>query len=746
MSRIGTIARRTFLIGTAAIAGGVAFGVYYAKKGVANPLSPRDGEATLNPYVLIDQQGVTIIAPRAEMGQGARTTLAALVAEELDVAWEDIRVLHGPPAQAYYNGAIGAALLPYPEYQLTDFQRSIGDGLDVLGKAMSLQITGGSTSMVDGYEKMRHAGASARETLKEAAAKRLGVARASLKTENGRVVAPDGTELTYVELAPEAAGIDPPKVGLRPSGDWKYLGKSMPRVDMVGKSTGTATFSIDVRPEGLKFAALRRNPYLGGSMNGFDASAAEQMPGVDQVVDMGDGIAVVASNTWLAMQAADAVEVDWAPSPHPATMDEVSARLAAAFDGDTNSEMRSDGDADTVPEGATLVEAEYRMPYLAHATMEPMNATALYTGDSLTIWAGTQAPILARDKAAAEVGLKSGQVTVYTTLMGGGFGRRGEYDFVVHAARLAKAVPGTPVKLTWSREEDMTHDFYRPIAMARYRGAVRDGRAVLLDGQVAAQSAGRQAGGRMMGMEPGGPDKSSVEGAFDQPYAIPNYRLRAYLADLDLPVGFWRSVGSSFNAFMFDSFLDEMAHAAGTDPLEFRYAMMKDEHAPSAGTLAAVREMSGWTGQTPDGVGRGVGFCFCFGTPVATVIEVRDEDGSIRIDRAWMACDVGTALDPSIIEAQMFGGLNYGLSAACFGEITFTDGAVDQLNFPDYDALRMHNAPEVEVRVLETNDHMGGAGEPGTPPGMSALANAIFDLTGKRARSLPLMHDFDLLV
>jgi isoquinoline 1-oxidoreductase beta subunit len=306
-------------------------------------------------------------------------------------------------------------------------------------------------------------------------------------------------------------------------------------------------------------------------------------------------------------------------------------------------------------------------------------------------------------------------------------------------------MPGTPVQLTWSREEDMRHDFYRPGAIARFRGAVKDGRAVLLDGQIAAQSTTRQAGQRLAGFAPPGPDKGHVEGAFDQPYAIPNYRIRGYLAEMDIPVGFWRAVGNSFNGFFHDTFLDEMAHAAGADPLEFRLSMMREAHAPSAGTLEAVREMSGWTGQTPDGIGRGVGFTYSFGCPVAQVVEVIDEGGLIRINRAWIAADVGLALDPGNIRAQLEGGMIYGLSAAVFGQITFAGGAVEQGNFPDYDALRLHNSPLIETRILQSNRHMSGVGEPGTPPAMPALANALFDLTGTRARRLPLLDQFDLL-
>ena len=746
MASIGKIARRTFLIGSAAIVGGVAFGAYYVSRPAPNPLKPGEGEAALNPFVLIDQQGVTLFAPRAEMGQGVKTTWAALIAEELDVELDSVRVLHGPAAAAYYNSAFIGDALPNRGYNVSDFQHSLGETLGVLAKTLNLQGTGGSTSMKDGYTRMRHAGASARETLKQAAANRLGIDRDQFKTANGMVLAPDGTALSYSELALEAGKLDPIKAELRPSSEWRLLGKPQPRVDMVEKATGTAEFGIDVRLPGMKFASVRMNPRLGAAMNGFDAAAAQAMPGVEQIVDMGDGVAVVASNTWLAMQAVETITVDWQDAPYPPETDQVFARIAEAFDDEPNSTMRDDGDVDQLPEGASEISAEYQLPYLAHATMEPMNATALYEGDKLTVWCGNQMPTIILARCAEEAGLESEQVDLHTTYLGGGFGRRVELDFSVLATRLAKQMPGVPVQLTWSREEDMRHDFYRPGAIARMRGAVKDGAAVLMDGQVAAASSSAQFMDRIAGLPAGGPDKVHVEGFFNPPYAIPNFRMSGHLSDIKIPVGFWRSVGNSFNGFFVESFLDEMAHKAGSDPMEFRLALAHKEWAPAAGVLDAVKEMSGWTGKTPDGVGRGVAMCYSFGTPVAEVIEVVDEDGSIRINKAWIACDMGVALDPETVKAQMFGGMAFGLSAACFGEITFAGGEVEQGNFPDYDALRMHTMPQTEVRVLETQKHLGGAGEPGTPPAAPALANAIFDLTGHRARRLPLMHDFDLLV
>ena len=752
MGKLAKYSRRAFLIGVTAIAGGVAFGVYETRKSLPNPLHPGPGQATLNPYILIDAQGVTIITPRAEMGQGVQTTLAALVAEELDVEWVQIRTLHGPAAQAYYNGAILGMALPFKDYALKGWQESAKSATEFLPKMLGLQVTGGSTSMIDGFEKMRLAGATGREMLKQAASARMDVPADTLRTHAGQVIAPSGAALPYTDLAADAARQSVPRgLKLRPRAEWKYLGRDMPRVDLVAKSTGTAEYGADIRLAGMKFATLRMNPHRAG-MQRFDASAAQSMPGVEKIVDLGDGVAVIATNTWLAMQAAQAIEIDWQPAAYPAYTAGLRAAIEAALDGSANSHLRDDGNAakriksaaDTP--GAKVLRASYSVPYLAHATMEPMNATALYTKDALTLWSGNQAPIIARDKAAEAVGLKPAQVSVHTPYMGGGFGRRPEPDFSIYAARVAQAMPGVPVKTMWSREEDMTHDYYRPAAFARFEGVVENGTARALDARIAAPSVTRQSGLRLSGFAAPGPDKGHVEGAFDQPYGIPDYSVRGYLADVTVPVGFWRSVGNSFNGFFHESFIDEMAHAAGADPLEFRLALIRPVHTPSAKLLEKLREISGWRGKTPKGVGRGVAFTYSFGTAVGEVIEVRDTPDGIAITEAWIACDPGIALDPRNIRAQMKSAMIFGLSAAVAGEITFADGATEQQNFPDYDALRMNTAPRITVAVLENNPRIGGVGEPGTPPAAPALANALFDLTGTRARALPLGQTFDFAV
>ncbi|WP_417712760.1 molybdopterin cofactor-binding domain-containing protein [Pseudophaeobacter arcticus] len=745
MASLKKIARRSFLVGSAAILGGVAFGTFKYHQPAPNPLTPGEGKAVLNPFVFVDQSGVTLIAPRAEMGQGVRSSWAALIAEELDVDPAQVTVIHGPAAKAYYNSAMMAEALPGRGYNASDFQHSLGQIVGNFSKFLDLQVTGGSSSMKDGFTRMRLAGASARETLKEAAAQRLGVARALLETEAGYVLAPGDVKLSYAELAAEAAEIAPQEAELRPAAQWKYIGKPVPRIDMTAKVTGTAGFGVDTRIDGMKFAAIKQNPHFGAGMRGFDASAAKDMAGVEQILDLGDAVAVVGSNTWLAQQAVDAIDVDWEPATYPGSTEAIFAEIEAAFAGSANSTMRDDGDVDSLPEGAELIEAEYRLPYLAHATMEPMNATALYTGDALEIWAPNQGPTVVQKAAAALTGLETEAVTVNTTFLGGGFGRRIEVDYTNRAVQIAQQLKGTPVQLTWSREEDMRHDYYRPGAIGRYRAAVKDGKAVMVHGKIAAQSTTQEGAGRMLGLPMSGPDKGHVDAAFNQPLAIPNFRVEGYIAKPMIPVGFWRSVAASFNGFFSDSIIDEMAHKAGRDPLEFRLELARAEWEPAAKVLETVRDMSGWTGKTPAGIGRGVALVYSFGTPVAQVIEVADRDGDIAITKAWIAADLGLVVDPQNTEAQLFSGLAYGLSAACFGEITFDNGAVEQENFPDYDAMRMPSMPAVEVTVLQNQKHMGGAGEPGTPPAAPALANALFDLTGERARELPLNKRFSFV-
>ncbi|NNC77064.1 MAG: xanthine dehydrogenase family protein molybdopterin-binding subunit [Woeseiaceae bacterium] len=739
MGRVAKITRRTLLIGSAAVAGGVAFGYWKYKTPYDNPLLANldKGEAALTPYVRIDQKGVTIITPRAEMGQGVHTTLAALVAEELDVEWDAIRVEHGPASEAYYNGALLEEGAMFPQTDTSWKAELMREMTHIPAKFLGMQITGGSSTTPDAYVKMRVAGAAARQVLLQAAADRLDVDVSTLRTQEGKVVAADGMTLSYSELAVAAADITPPrKPQLKSKSEWKLLGKSLPRIDVVSKSTGTAEYSIDVKLPDMLFASVRSSPRLGGAMNAYDASDAEQMPGVKKIVTLDDGVAVVATNTWYAFKAVNAIRFDWADAPYPGSTKSIFSKLEASFDEDMqDSRFRDDGDTDKAFVEADILQAEYRAPFLAHATMEPMNATALLKNGRLDVWAGTQAPTQAKKEAAAISGLDSENIFVHTTLMGGGFGRRAEMDFIKQAIHVAKELEGTPVKLTWTREEDMTHDAYRPAAIARYRATVANGVPTGLDLELSTVSVFESQMGRI-GMTIPGPDSSIVQAAWDQPYSIPNYRVTGYRAPVMLPVGSWRSVGASQNGFFHESIIDELAHAAGTDPLDMRLQLI--DHEPSRNVVEAVATMSKWGEPLPEGHGRGVAFVLSFGVPVAEVIEVVESDKGIKIVGVWAAVDVGTALDPRNIEAQVQSGINFGLAAAMTGEITVDDGKIQQNNFHTYNSIRMNQAPPITVRIFEHGEKIRGIGEPGLPPAAPALANAIFAATGRRIRELPL--------
>ncbi len=760
---MSALTRRAFLIGSVAIAGGVAFGVYQLRRPQPNPLAGiehADGErsVTLNPYLIIDADGVAIVTPRAEMGQGVHTTLAALVAEEMDLPWQAVRTLHGPTAAAYFNAAMLEAAVPYPSWDRGWLAEGLRDATGVAGKLLGLQLTGGSTSTADAYVKMRKAGAAARGVLVQAAAERWGKEADTLRTDAGAVVDPgSGARLTYSALAEAAAGIeplaDPP---LKPRAQWQLLGRSLPRVDMVAKCTGTARFAIDVRLPDMRYATVVANPYLGGTRAGFDASRAEAMRGVLRVLDLGpaqgDALAVVADNSWRAFQAAAALDIDWRPATDitgdSATMlDEIAASIDRL---EPDAVPRDDGDAEQAlrsarAEARPLVEAEYRAPFLAHTTLEPPSAVALREPERLTLWIGHQAPTLLRDLAAKQLGLAPEQVDVRVELLGGGFGRRAEVDFGLQAAAIADAMPGTPVKLTWTREQDVRHDLYRPAAVARCQGLVgSDGLPQTVRIDIASPSVMRSFSARV-GLPAMGPDKLITEGAARQPYTIANYRVAGYRPDSPVPLGNWRSVGASFNGFFHECFLDELAAAGGVDPLAMRLALTQDYPFAQA-VLQAVGELSDWHTPLPadDGRrrGRGLAMTHSFGSTVAQVVEVSagtdpDRDG-IRIERVHCVADVGLALDPGIVEAQMQSGIVYGLSAAVMGEISFHHGRVEQSNFHDYGALRLAQCPEIRVRILESGDRPTGVGEPGTPPSKPALTNAIYAATGRRIREYPL--------
>ena len=744
MGRARTIARRTFLVGAAAIAGGVAFGTYMVKRSIPNPLLSDldEGDASFNPWVLISPEKVTLIAPHGDKGQGVWSAQAALIAEELDLNWGDFEVSFGMPSAAYWNTGMAEESAPFMS---TDDSRMAETMRGIMGsmmKVIGLQGTGGSTSMPDSFVKLREAGAMARETLKLAASQRSGVPVSDLKTEGGAVVLPDGRTIAYTELAADAAALDPVEgTPLRDPSQWRFIGKPMQRLDIVAKSTGTLDYGIDLKVPGMVHATVCTNPRKGGELVSYDASVAEAMPGVQKVVPIKGGVAVVASNTWYAIQAMNEIVFEWGPAPYPPEQADHWKAVEASFTEDAlDSEWRNDGDVDAA-EG-DVIETEYRSPYVAHAPLEPLNAIVLVTDDQVEVWTGHQMQRMAVDAVAGVTGHASGQVKLYNQFMGGSFGHRLEMEHLKQAAEIANQMRGTPVKMTYSREEDFVQDFPRHISIGRARAITKNGKVEGLDLAIASPSViGSQMG--RAGLSIPGPDSQIAAGAWNNPYDLPNYRMRAYRAPELAPVSSWRAVGANGAGFFFDTALDEAIHAAGADPLEERIRLMG--HEVSRKVLETVGEISSWGGELPANRARGVAFVESFGVPTAEVVEVSNTDAGIKIEKVWVALDVGTVVDPINFENLVQGGVVFGLGHAMNSEITYEVGVAQQSNYHAHEAMRMFQCPEIIVKGLENGTKIRGVGEPPVPPAAPALGNAIFAATGTRIREMPFNKHIDFV-
>ncbi|MEO1609726.1 MAG: molybdopterin cofactor-binding domain-containing protein [Pseudomonadota bacterium] len=739
MGKAGTISRRSVLIGSAAIAGGVAFGTYMVAKEPANPLLDDLGEneVVFNPWVKIDTSTITLITPHVDKGQGVVSAQAALIAEELDVEFGQFETSFGKPSPAYWNTALAEEGVPF---MATDTGITAETMRSVMGgviKLLGMQLTGGSSTMADSFEKLRRAGAVARETLKLAASRQTGVPVAQLKTSGAAVQLPDGTEIKYTELAVLASKLEPVQdVTLRDPGSWRLIGKPMQRLDIVAKSTGTITYGIDLDMPGMLFATVKINPRQGGKLNGYDATAAEQMRGVKHVFPITGGVAVVADNTWRAFQAAEAISLDWGPAPYPAEQAEHWAKIERSFvEERLDAVWRNDGDVETALASGDVISAEYRLPYVAHAPLEPLNAVVHVENDRVDVWTGHQVPQLLRQIVADVTGHRQSQVYLHNQYMGGSFGHRLEFEYVKQAAEIASQLRGTPIKMTYSREEDFAHDFPRQISIGRGRGSVVNGKVEAIDLQLAAPSVIASQMGRA-GLPAPGPDAQIATGAWNNPYSLPNYRMRAYRVPELAPVSSWRAVGAPVAGFAFDCFLDELIFAAGADPMDERIRLM--EHDVSRKVLETAKELSGWSGsKIGANKGRGVAFVESFGVPTAEVIEVTNTPDGIRIDRVWVVCDVGTVVDPVNFENLVQGGVVFGLGHAINCEITYADGKAEQTNYHVHEGMRLHQCPEIIVKGLENGAKVRGIGEPPVPPAAPALANAIFAATGLRIREMP---------
>jgi len=700
--------RRTFLKVAAAAGGGLLLGFQL-------PLFSKEGEpagpAAFAPNAWIrigSDDRITILSGSSEMGQGAMTAIAMLAAEELDADWSKVTAEFAPADKAYTNPLIG------------------------------MQLTGGSTTVRAFWKPVREAGAAARSLLLAAAAQTWGVAPASCQTAANTVIHQEsGRRLSYGELAGKAAGLPlPEKVALKDPADFKLLGKPTPRLDIPAKVDGSALFGQDIRLAGMLVAIVARCPVFGGKLKRFDAGRAEQVKGVRRVVAIPSGVAVVADSFWAAKLGRDALVVEW----DEGALAKVSSadlwrQLQTALDRDKGISARNEGNADKVlQDAAKTVEAVYETPYLAHACMEPMNCTAQVRADGCDIWAPTQAQTLAQQAAARITGLPAEKIKIHTTYLGGGFGRRAEADFVAEAVELAKVI-GVPVKVLWTREDDMQHDFYRPFAYNRLTaGLDAQGMPVAWRHRLAGPSIFARFNPAWI---ENGIDSSAVEGAADLPYNIPNIAVSWAQVDSGVPVGFWRSVGHSQNHFITECFLDELAAAGGKDPYELRRTLLaKKPHHLRALELAATK--AGWGTPPPAGHYRGIAVAESFGSVVAEVAEVSVTDRRVRVHKVTCAIDCGTVVNPDSVEAQMQSAVVFGLTAALYGEITLADGRVQQSNFHDYPLLRLDEMPLVEVHIVPSTEPPGGVGEPGTPPIAPAVANAVFAATGKPVRKLPI--------
>jgi isoquinoline 1-oxidoreductase beta subunit len=704
--------RRKFLKTSLAGATGLIVGFYLP--GRHELLAAEAAPAVMNAFIHISPENtVTIMVSKSEMGQGVATSIPMLAAEELGCDWRKIRFEFAPAARVYFDPAFG------------------------------MQGTGGSTSVHSSWDPLRKAGATAREMLIAAAAQKWGVDASECRAENGEVVHM-GTKrrATYGSLAEAASKLQPPTdVKLKDPAEFKVIGRPYKRLDTPEKTNGRAQFGIDQRRPGMYHAVVLRCPVFGGKVASFNATKAKQVRGVKDVVQISDGIAVVADNTWNAMQGRKALEVQWDFGPNAdVSTDSIFQNFAKALEKPGVVAHKQGDAAGALQDAAQKIEAEYRAPYEAHATMEPMNCTAdVREGEGADLWVPTQFQTPSQATAAKIAGVSPDKVNVHTTFLGGGFGRRGWSDFVVEACEVSKAMKA-PVQVTWSREDDMQHDYYRPASLVRFSaGLDGDGKLVAMQVHVACDSI-------MNWFFPGsvknGLDNSSVDTLANQPYDIPNVLVDYQLVSGPIPQGFWRSVGASQNGFFRECFIDELAAAAKKDPYEFRRDLLKN-NARNLGVLDLVAEKAGWGKNVPAGRHRGIAVVEAFNTFVAEVAEISlDKDKNVKVHRVWVAVDLGQPVNPSIIEQQVRGGVVFGLSQTLKGEITIDKGRVQQGNFDTFEVLRMNEMPHVEVFI--TNSHLvppTGMGEPAVPPIAPAVYNAIFAATGKRIRKIPYRPD-----
>jgi isoquinoline 1-oxidoreductase subunit beta len=715
MNDMINFSRRSFIKSTALVAGGlvVAFSIPQAKRfmGVAQAAET----LTLPPpnaFLRIGaDDSITVMLAHSEMGQGIWTTLPMLIADELDADWSKIKVEHAPAAPSYVHTAYG------------------------------IQITGGSSTTWSEFERYRQAGALTRALLLQAAAKQWKVPVTGLRTENGYVI--NGTQkLSYGQLVDTASTLETPKnVTLKKPEQWKFIGKPTKRLDSADKINGTAKFGQDVQFDGLKIAMVARAPVFGTKLKSYDDSATRKIPGVIKVVKVPTGAAVIAENYWAAKQGREALKLVWDEAGHDRPDTAQLLKQYQALSQKPGVQAAKAGDIASAGKLAKqTLTAEYVLPFLSHAPMEPLNCAVKISGDGCDIWTGTQMQTTDQAAAAKILGVKPEQVKIHTQFLGGGFGRRANprADFVSEAVEVAKAA-GLPVKTVWSREDDVKGGFYRPMFVHRASIALdAQGKPLAWQHTLVGQSIikGTPFEGVMI---KDGIDATSVEGVADSPYVkgTANHQVHLHSVQSDIPVLWWRSVGHSHSGFVMESLIDELAHAAGQEPLAYRRQLLKD-HPRHLAALNLAADKASWGQPLPAGVFRGIAVHESFGSYVAQVAEVSVKEGEVKVHRVVVAIDCGLAVNPDGVQAQMESSVAYALGAALSSEISFKDGQVVQSNFHDYQVLRMKDMPKVEVHIVKSSEKMGGVGEPGVPPLAPAVANAVFAATGKRIRRLPI--------
>jgi isoquinoline 1-oxidoreductase beta subunit len=704
--------RRVFLTRTASVSGGLVLALALPRS-ISASRTPNAARSQLNAWLHIGaDDSITVLVDRSEMGQGVYTALPTLLAEELEIDLSRITVAAAPAGDAYVNALNGG------------------------------QITGTSNSVPEAWEKLRKAGAQARSMLIAAAAQMWHIDPAQCRAIDGKVVSAQGRSASYGQLAEAAAKMPVPKdVVLKDAAQFRLIGKPLPRLDTPGKVDGSAEFGLDVKLPGMLYAVIAFCPTLGGKAVSIDSAAARALPGVRRVLTATSGVIVVADHFWQARKAREALRVTWDPGPN-ATLDNAGiwSLLDKAAANPGASALKSDNVAAALKSGnapealkkaAKTVSAVYRLPLVAHATMEPMNCTADVQADRCDVYVGTQSQQLTQVAAAQAAGLKPEQVNVHTTLLGGGFGRRLEVDFVPAAVEASKAV-GAPVKLIWTREDDVAHDLFRPPAREEITAGLDEkGRLLAWSLHITGPSITAR-------FDPTSKDPfdSVIEYVQNFPYAVPNFDLRYTRQEIGIGVGYLRSVSHASNCFAIESSIDELAAAASKNPLDFRLELLagKPRHMR---VLELVAERSGW-GHAPTGRHQGVAFMEGYTSHIAQVAEVSIEDGRLKVHKITCVIDCGQTINPRIVESQIESGIVYGLSAALWADVTLRDGRVQQSNFNDYRVLRLNEAPELEVYVVPSDAPPGGVGETAVPPVAPAICNAIFAATGKRLRSLPI--------